>query len=428
MRSDPLVLLLALVVGDRVRAGTPGPALSADPSRPDLMARPGGVRLRWTRIGISAARSAAWPTLLGLAAGLAFWTNQLAVIYLAPVAAYLMLRLGRAVIGAGIVASVGFLLGAAPFIVDSVRGHLTTAAALADQATTWAEIPSSLLSLWRVGLPVLVGLAQPIGNTDLWQAHGTIGPAQHLPVAVVADVLLVIGLIPYRQPLFRLLRRGNRSETGPALLITVGLAAVAFLPFTQLSLWPAEPRYALLLYVLVPLDAGVAWRLRPRRSLFLMTVMLPLALNVHNLATADPWLLSPAPGGGSTPETRSALIRFLDDQGIDRVYADYWLAYPLTFESRERIIASTPDGCGRYRPYAQLVSGSPQPAFVLISGNREADMFHGTMSSVAATGTITSVSIYDVVSDAEPIESVLCVLRLSDHVCPLLMSGDPPCP
>ena len=40
------------------------------------------------------------------------------------------------------------------------------------------------------------------------------------------------------------------------------------------------------------------------------------------------------------PRDLGPLISTLDRLGLDRVYADFWLAYSLTFDARERIIAS----------------------------------------------------------------------------------------
>ena len=37
------------------------------------------------------------------------------------------------------------------------------------------------------------------------------------------------------------------------------------------------------------------------------------------------------------------VVALLDQQGAARVYADYWIAYPITFETGRRIIASPVD-------------------------------------------------------------------------------------
>ena len=63
----------------------------------------------------------------------------------------------------------------------------------------------------------------------------------------------------------------------------------------------------------------------------------------------------------SVPE---AIIRVLEEEEVDRAYADYWLAYPITFLSRERIIAAPFLSQDRYPPYTREVAGSGRKAYV----------------------------------------------------------------
>jgi hypothetical protein len=48
------------------------------------------------------------------------------------------------------------------------------------------------------------------------------------------------------------------------------------------------------------------------------------------------------------------LIDVLDREAIDDVVAGYWVAYKLTFETKERIVAS-PMGVVRYPPYLEQI-------------------------------------------------------------------------
>ncbi len=63
----------------------------------------------------------------------------------------------------------------------------------------------------------------------------------------------------------------------------------------------------------------------------------------------------------SIPE---AIIRILDEEQVDRVYADYWIAYPITFFSEERIIAAPILSPDRYPPYTRVVEASERKAYV----------------------------------------------------------------
>lgn len=63
----------------------------------------------------------------------------------------------------------------------------------------------------------------------------------------------------------------------------------------------------------------------------------------------------------SVPE---AIIQVLDEERVDRAWADYWLAYPVTFLSRERIIAAPFLSQDRYPPYTRAVEESGRKAYV----------------------------------------------------------------
>jgi hypothetical protein len=57
---------------------------------------------------------------------------------------------------------------------------------------------------------------------------------------------------------------------------------------------------------------------------------------------------------GPDRESR-AVLACLNQQGVDRAYADYWLSYKLTFLSGETIIVAPSDGLDRYPAYTALV-------------------------------------------------------------------------
>jgi hypothetical protein len=67
------------------------------------------------------------------------------------------------------------------------------------------------------------------------------------------------------------------------------------------------------------------------------------------------------------PVRVGALSAALQRDGVRMVVADYWIAYALTFESRERIIA-TPTYTVRYRPYQERVAAAGARAYVFFHG------------------------------------------------------------
>ena len=64
------------------------------------------------------------------------------------------------------------------------------------------------------------------------------------------------------------------------------------------------------------------------------------------------------PSGSLAP-----VIRLLEREGEQYVLANYWIAYRLSFESAERIVA-TSTGFVRYQPHDRIVRESGHPARV----------------------------------------------------------------
>ena len=57
------------------------------------------------------------------------------------------------------------------------------------------------------------------------------------------------------------------------------------------------------------------------------------------------------------------LVAALERAHVSGAYAGYWLAYPLTFEARGRVVAADP-GVNRYPPYLAAAEHSPRQAWV----------------------------------------------------------------
>jgi hypothetical protein len=91
--------------------------------------------------------------------------------------------------------------------------------------------------------------------------------------------------------------------------------------------------------------------------------------------------------GMFVPADFKPLIAELDRLGVDRVYADYWVAYRLDFETDERIIAAESpqeryaragkrvvvldNDHVRHPPYVREVTQSPRPAHVVLTASRD---------------------------------------------------------
>lgn len=345
---------------------------------------------------------------LGALAGLAFWANQLSIIYIAPVAVWVVLgkQVGLGRLGMGVL---GFVVGAAPLVAFNVLQGFPTVEALLERSNPqmgWPT-PEGLLrnasSFMTYGLPVMMGMGQATGD----EANFAISWHRYLaasPVAsVVAGVLLLCVMWSFKRELWAGLHLGAAHGHGTALLLLVLLATLSSMPFTRFSELYSEPRYALPAYSTVPLFFGALWKLR--RSLVMIGLTAAFCLNSYSLVTADPKLSLATTDGDGTAQTRGELARFLHSHQLSHVYGDYWIVYPLAFETREQVIPSVLlYGFDRFAPHADLVRMSPRPAFIMVSDSREESEFRERLSQLQAVWRQTTVAVYTVYYDIDPVD------------------------
>jgi len=167
-----------------------------------------------------------------------------------------------------------------------------------------------------------------------------------------------------------------------------------------------EPRYLLPMYSTAPLLALALLRTR-RAGRWLPPLLAAalLALNLYSIGSLNPVLNLPDTAVGSTAANRAELNRFLLSHGLDRVYTDYWIGYPLAFESGEKVVPSVlSGGFNRYIPYAHEVAVSSNPAFVFIAGSQEESAFVDKLRERGVKAKRDVVSIYAVYWDVNPLE------------------------
>jgi hypothetical protein len=133
----------------------------------------------------------------------------------------------------------------------------------------------------------------------------------------------------------RLRDAASRRCVEPLLVTAVAYPFFATIP--RLSSFTNEARYALLLAPIVVLLLSLAVTTVVARTLVSVgAIALGAVFIVSTLAWAD----DHQPDDGVAPPSLDAIERLLDRRDIDHVYADYWIAYRLTFDTDERIIAS----------------------------------------------------------------------------------------
>jgi hypothetical protein len=369
------------------------------------------------RPGVLARRSTiGWALTLGLSAGLALWTHPMAVVMVAAAGAYLLLAWrpwladARRVCPLGVVISVaacGLVVGLSPAIVHNVLGGFPSLRFAAEGGT---EPRAALVNLWglvRYGLPVLVGLAQGTPSQQLLLRDWPTRPGSSWLVTVTLP-LLGLGLVWWHRRSLAALVRGDGEACvrRPALPLLVLLLVPPFVAVSRFAnLW-AEPRYALPIYAATPLVLAAIWAIRARSRLTSGALVAALlGLNVFSLSTSDYRLSLPTNAGESTTANRALLIDALRARDIDRIYTDYWLAYPIAFESREAIVPSVwSGGFGRRGSYSHLVFIAPDPAFVFARdtpGDRE---FRARLSEIGGRAETEEIGVYRVYTAVEPLD------------------------
>ena len=250
----------------------------------------------------------------GLVVGLAIWQSTQLVPIVLPAILWAIWKqpawLRRIWIAALLAA-----LGALPAIVWNARHGWGSLASPIEDTTTYQH---RLRIFASPLMPMMLGLRTPFTQEPLLSA-------------VVAGLVLacLVGLFAYGA------YRARRREA--SLLYVVAACFPLLYALAPATLFSQEPKYLVVLSpVLVLLVAQLAstyWRA-------VALVGVALVLSVATLHRMDTYFRTVPVRPPVAPRDLGPLISTLDDLGVDRVYADFWLAYRLTFDTDERIIAA----------------------------------------------------------------------------------------
>jgi hypothetical protein len=357
-------------------------------------------------VTLALRRGPGWRLSLGwgLLAGLTCWTHLLGVVYVA--AAALFLALGRSRFVAGPLVIAGAVIGLLPLIAYNISTGFGTLAALLQPADLPIEPGAQLVRFFRVGVPVLLGLGQPTTSQAMFDADWPLRPAGHLLVAVAAVAGLGVAVGVHVPAVRRLVRCPREATAGPALLVLLALIVPPVVALTRFGFFVSEPRYALPLYSTVPLAMGALWRVR-WPVLRWATVAGIAAFNVYSLVSTDPRLWLPEETPGSTAATRAQLVQYLVAQDRHQMYTDYWIGYPIMFETRETVLAYViSGGFNRYVPPADNVQRTPNPAWVFEPGMDAETEFLDRLDAIGGQAHVADVAVYRVYTDVQPLAAM----------------------
>ncbi len=361
------------------------------------------------------SRRLAW--LWGVLAGLAFWTNALAIVYLLPAVLFLLVAYrhseekNRWSASGVVLAGVGAALGMAPLIIENLTNGFLTLAALVQPADLPLDRTAQTVRFFRVGIPVLLGLGQPTTSAAMFDQDWLQRPAGNVWVVGLVLLILASACAVHARALRRLLACGADRLSEPALLLLLALIVPPIVAMTRFGFLVSEPRYALPLYSTVPLLAGALWRVRlpePRWDVFRWGVVVAvLAYNLWSLVSTDVRLWRPEDTADSTPATRADLVRYLVAGDRHQMYTDYWIGYPVMFETRETVLAYViSGGFNRYIPPADNVQRTPNPAWVFTPGMDAETIFLDQLASLGGRAQVADVATYRIYTDVQPLADV----------------------
>lgn len=273
---------------------------------------------------------------LGFVLGFGVWASYQFLLLGLPALAWLVWR-RPSVLRSAWLAVPAFVAGAAPWLVwnatNDWKGVIPKS--VAGQDTSYLD---RFVDLFTLVLPTWLGLRVP--HSLDWIGGAA---AAAVAVAAVAGFLVLV------------VRRPRRYE----LLVVAGAAFPLVYAASTYTYLTDEPRY---LVFLAPVTALLVGRLASHRRAAYVVLPAALGLTVVGLVRLEDTreLLT-------TPPDLGPALAVLEREGATRVLADYWIAYRISFESGERIVA-TSTGFVRYQPHDRLVRSSRDPARVFAAG------------------------------------------------------------
>ena len=339
-------------------------------------------------------RDAAW---LGLVLGLACWATPQFAVVAVPALVWLLVARPSVIRTAWAAAATG-LVGVFPWLGHNLLHGWVSVRPPAIFRTGNGYL-DHLGEFFTVGLPGALGVRVPDGV--------------HWVPPVAGQVLYVAALGAFAVALFR-------TRAVHSLLAAVAIAYPFLLSLSTYAWFMEHPKYLLFLSpVLALLVARAAVSLPPAASLGVLEGAAALTaaavLVMSRGAYVDPGAAgvppssnAPAPSDAHVVQMRDddwlayrvipadfgPVLDYLAERGIEHVYADYWLAYRIAFESDEEVIATPYRGNLRQGAFDAVVRAAERPAYVFVRGTRTDPLFRELLTAQGVTFVRTEVGAF----------------------------------
>mgnify|MGYP006971715211 CR=1 FL=1 len=317
--------------------------------------------------------------ILGLLAGFGLWVFGLTLVYSIPVGLVVLwvLSKGKASFLTFLQSSsgllIGGLVGAAPWIVYAVTHDFSAVLAeLGGSAIADASHSHWFVQLWdHLWTFILFGATGLFGLRPSWEIRWLALPLLPFVLIFWMAVMAHIG---------GRLRREQNQRLGAGLLIAVGITLSLGFIFTPFGGDPSG-RYFLPFYIILALFAAeMILRLQEQHGRWVWSLVgLLLIFNLWGTLQSA----AQNPPGITTQFDQVAqvdqayldeLIDFLQLHGETRGYSNYWISYPLAFQTAEEIIFvpalpyhedfryTARDN--RYSPYNEMLTTAEHTAYI----------------------------------------------------------------
>ena len=319
--------------------------------------------------------------LLGVVLGLGWWQTPQIVPVALPTLAWLAWRRPVVLRDTWLVA-LPAVLAALPWLVSNLAHDGWSF----DVSSGETPYPTRLRGFFSATLPMALGVRIPF--TSEWP----LGPALSGLLYVGLGVVFAIAWW--------------RGRTTPRGLLFVVVAAFPFLYALSPSTWIVdEPRYVVVLLPVLALLVAQALGGVRRAAIAIGVAVVLSTLTLTHLATAPAFV--ERADGLFVPKDFDPLVSALESRGLDHVFASYWIAYRLDFETRERITAAeatfstlevdgdrvlprTPVGPdeNRHPAYDAAVRAHPDPGYVLLRDAPEEKAVRGLLERAGYVRTV----------------------------------------
>ena len=330
--------------------------------------------------------------LLGLAAGVGWWSSPEIAYFAVPALILLVMdiirshRSGRREWSVGLaVTVVAFGVGALPWIWSNVRSGLASLSTgqLASSAPDTGYV-GRLGIFFHAVLPMTLGLTRAVDG------HRLLGSAEHV---VEIAFLAVIGVA-----VVMCVQRG-----GPSLAVAVAVIAFPFLYAYSPASWAwADGRYCVYLPPLLAVTLAVGATEFVRRiglgrdaGTWLMAGALLVAgglsaVGARSVVSMKAYAYTSTWGDPDVPT--STFTSRLEAAGVHTAYAGYWVAYKVDFAGHGNVtVTSAGYETDRSAAIDAAVADSADPAWIFVPAD-EVHVDHDQFTNAPSTASIDTVT------------------------------------